>query len=124
MAHCIQTGEKIIYPSIYSASIDLDINPGTIKLNCDRMRNVKSGISKKNNNNYSFSYSDEKPNIMIKLGKKYLDEEDMKTQMELLRNRKEHCKCCDIYVKYQNIKTHNKSKTHFNNINKIISLES
>jgi len=51
-----QTKEVIYYRSMYVTQQNLRINAGTIKMACDNLDNVKSGISKKDGCHYKFEY--------------------------------------------------------------------
>ena len=72
---CIETGEIDYFHSLYSVQRDLKINCGILKMCCEGLNRVKSGISKLNGNSYRFEYIDALPdnyNREIKLrGIKY-----------------------------------------------------
>lgn len=54
-----------IYSSMYSCQNDVGVNVGIIKMCCDNINHVKSGISKINNHSYRFEYTTEEPTKKI-----------------------------------------------------------
>ena len=52
----INTNEVTYYNSMYSVQQYLGINAGIVKMCCENINNVKTGISKKDGNSYGFEY--------------------------------------------------------------------
>ena len=50
------TNEVSYYNSMYAVSQHLSINAGIVKMVCERINGLKTGISKKDNNSYEFEY--------------------------------------------------------------------
>ena len=51
------TNESDVYVSIYACAKALDINPGIIKLCCEKKKKNNVGISKNDNQAYTFEYT-------------------------------------------------------------------
>ena len=50
------TNEVSYYNSLYAVQQHLGINPGIVKMICDKINRCKTGISKKDNHHYKFEY--------------------------------------------------------------------
>ena len=55
-ATCKETDTNRFFQSMYYAGQQLGINPGIIKMVCDKQNKCKSGKSKKDQMNYTFAY--------------------------------------------------------------------
>jgi hypothetical protein len=53
--NCVDNVESF-YNSLYAVNQHLGINAGTVKMACEGLNNVKSGISKKDGCRYKFNY--------------------------------------------------------------------
>ena len=78
----IATKEVSYFYSMYAVQQHLQINAGIVKMVCDGINNVKSGVSKKDGHRYKFEYVDHD------VAEKLLDEEKKKHQMYLLSMKK------------------------------------
>jgi|GEM_PF-4594807 len=121
----LRTGQIDIYRSMYAAQQDLEINAGIIKMICDGTNRCKTGVSKKDNDNYSFSYTDELPTKKVtrELILHNNDEERkdaiIKTQQKCHQRDKQIKIICDCGKEIKKLSTflHNKSKYHIERIN-------
>ena len=83
-----QTKEVTYYNSLYAVNQQLGINAGIVKMVCEKINNVKSGMSTKDGCYYKFEYvkkdllDDYKKSANIK--PKMSDEERKKRKNELL----------------------------------------
>lgn len=111
------TNEVLYFNSMYAVQQHLKINAGIVKMVCEGINNCKSGISKKDNNQYKFEYvkKDDMPNNHIKSAnkcpKRVSDEDKKKHQMEAVKkwqNKEYKCQRCDKVMQNRGKYVHNK----------------
>ncbi|AYV83830.1 MAG: hypothetical protein Hyperionvirus12_27 [Hyperionvirus sp.] len=95
----LNTDTVEIYESLYKCQNDLCINAGIIKMCCEGLNHVKSGISKKNNQKYKFEYTDLEPTKLIERVRKYKTAEEKrlarnKYTLKYQRTHKEKIRAC------------------------------
>ena len=103
----IETNEVTFYNSLYATQQHLGVNAGIVSMCCQGINNVKSGTSKKDNQQYKFEYvkKEEMPDDYFKSAnirpKRVSDEDKKKHQKEAVKkwqNKEYDCpKCGKIY---------------------------
>ncbi|AYV80398.1 MAG: hypothetical protein Harvfovirus1_23 [Harvfovirus sp.] len=109
-----------IYESLYKCQNDLGINAGIIKMCCEGLNHVKSGISKKNNQKYRFEYTNLEPTKLIERVRKYKTDEEKrlarnKYTLKYQQAHKEKVRMCQKKY-YESHK--NKNKENWNGYSK------
>ncbi|MBK9285072.1 MAG: HNH endonuclease [Sphingobacteriaceae bacterium] len=117
----VSTNTFEIYKSLYACSKDLNINCGIIKMVCEKLNGVKSGISKSTNEKYIFEYTTEAPTInnTRNMTLHTTDEERKNAVRETIKKciekKKQTYICeCGCKIKLGSKYLHLKSKTHQN----------
>ena len=112
----LNTNEVKYYGSISQCAIDLNINPGMIKMVSENYKNVKKAKSKNDNDYYIFEYINkiDIPNEAIikygKIGRKLLYQKN--------ENNKYFCiNCNKLFINSSNLKFHNNSLKHIEKFN-------
>ena len=103
----VETKEITYYNSLYATQQHLGVNAGIVSMCCQGINNAKSGISKKDNQQYKFEYvkKEEMPDDYFKSAnirpKRVSDEDKKKHQKEAVKkwqNKEYDCpKCGKIY---------------------------
>ena len=111
------SNEVTYYNSMYAIQQYLGINAGIVKMVCEGINNVKSGISKKDGQHYKFEYinQDDLPDNYKKSANKrpqrVSDEDKKKNQMEAMKkwqNKEYKCSRCNKVMKNGSKYIHNK----------------
>ena len=113
----IDTNEVLYFNSMHAIQQHLQINAGVVKMACDGINNVKSGVSKNDGCHYKFEYVEKKdmPDNCFKSAnkrpRKVPDEDKKKHQMESVKkwqNKEYKCSRCNKVMKNGSKYVHNK----------------